>query len=115
MTVDYFVMAAYLLGIIGVGWWGKKRAASKSDFLVAGRRLGPLMYTGTMAAVVLGGASTIGGVRLGYTYGISGAAMVFAIGLGLLALRSSSPPASPASRSTPSPRCSPCATATPPP
>jgi len=86
MTVDYFVMAAYLLGIIGVGWWGKKRAASKSDFLVAGRRLGPLMYTGTMAAVVLGGASTIGGVRLGYTYGISGAAMVFAIGLGLLAL-----------------------------
>ncbi|WP_329531517.1 sodium:solute symporter [Streptomyces sp. NBC_01450] len=86
MTVDYLVMAVYLLGIIGVGWWGKKRAASKSDFLVAGRRLGPLMYTGTMAAVVLGGASTIGGVRLGYTYGISGAAMVFAIGLGLLAL-----------------------------
>ncbi|MEU6251069.1 sodium:solute symporter [Streptomyces sp. NPDC047043] len=86
MTVDYLVMAVYLLGIIGVGWWGKRRAASKSDFLVAGRRLGPLMYSGTMAAVVLGGASTIGGVRLGYTYGISGAAMVFAIGLGLLAL-----------------------------
>ncbi|MFJ3775484.1 sodium:solute symporter [Streptomyces sp. NPDC090075] len=86
MTVDYLVMAAYLLGIIGVGWWGRRRAASKSDFLVAGRRLGPLMYTGTMAAVVLGGASTIGGVRLGYTYGVSGAAMVGAIGLGLLAL-----------------------------
>ena len=86
MTFDYLVMAVYLLGIIGVGWWGKRRASSKSDFLVAGRRLGPLMYTGTMAAVVLGGASTIGGVRLGYTYGLSGAAMVFAIGLGLLAL-----------------------------
>ncbi|GAA3475917.1 sodium:solute symporter [Streptomyces yanii] len=86
MTFDYLVMAGYLLGIIGVGWWGKKRAASKSDFLVAGRRLGPLMYTGTMAAIVIGGASTIGGTGLGYTYGISGAAMVFAIGLGLLAL-----------------------------
>lgn len=86
MTVDYIVMIGYLLGIVGVGWWGKRRAASKSDFLVAGRRLGPLMYTGTMAAVVLGGASTIGGVRLGYTHGISGAWMVFAIGLGLLAL-----------------------------
>ncbi|MGW3690635.1 sodium:solute symporter [Streptomyces sp. NPDC005125] len=86
MAVDYLVMIVYLSGIIGVGWWGKRRARSKSDFLVAGRRLGPLMYTGTMAAVVLGGASTIGGVRLGYTYGLSGAAMVFAIGLGLLAL-----------------------------
>ncbi|MEU9256115.1 sodium:solute symporter [Streptomyces sp. NPDC048270] len=86
MTVDYMVMFGYLLGIVGVGWWGKRRAASKSDFLVAGRRLGPVMYTGTMAAVVLGGASTIGGVRLGYTHGLSGAWMVFAIGLGLLAL-----------------------------
>ncbi|WP_037603674.1 sodium:solute symporter [Streptacidiphilus rugosus] len=86
MAVDYLVMIVYLSGIIGVGWWGKRRARSKSDFLVAGRRLGPVMYTGTMAAVVLGGASTIGGVRLGYTYGLSGAAMVFAIGLGLLAL-----------------------------
>jgi SSS family solute:Na+ symporter len=86
MAIDYVVMSCYLLGIIGVGWWGKRRARSKSDFLVAGRRLGPLMYTGTMAAVVLGGASTIGGVRLGYTYGLSGAWMVFAIGLGLLAL-----------------------------
>ncbi|MFF2045454.1 sodium:solute symporter [Kitasatospora sp. NPDC058170] len=86
MTVDYVVMIGYLLGIVGVGWWGRRRASSKADFLVAGRRLGPLMYTGTMAAVVLGGASTIGGVRLGYTYGLSGAWMVFAIGLGLLAL-----------------------------
>ncbi|MEW1910879.1 sodium:solute symporter [Kitasatospora sp. NPDC085895] len=86
MAIDYVVMTCYLAGIVAVGWWGRRRARSKSDFLVAGRRLGPLMYTGTMAAVVLGGASTIGGVRLGYTYGLSGAWMVFAIGLGLLAL-----------------------------
>jgi SSS family solute:Na+ symporter len=69
-----------------MGWWGMRRAKSKSDFLVAGRRLGPAMYSGTMAAIVLGGASTIGGVGLGYQYGLSGAWMVFTIGLGLLAL-----------------------------
>ncbi|MBA2811130.1 sodium:solute symporter [Streptomyces sp. KM273126] len=86
MSVDYAVIIGYLLGIAAVGWWGKRRARSTSDFLVAGRRLGPGMYTGTMAAVVIGGASTIGGVRLGYTYGLSGAWMVFAIGFGLLAL-----------------------------
>lgn len=86
MAVDYAVIALYLAGMLAMGWWGMRRAKSKSEFLVAGRRLGPWMYSGTMAAIVLGGASTIGGVGLGYKYGLSGAWMVFAIGLGLLAL-----------------------------
>lgn len=86
MAVDYTVIVVYLLGMLAMGWWGMRRARSKSEFLVAGRRLGPAMYSGTMAAIVLGGASTIGGVGLGYQYGLSGAWMVFTIGLGLLAL-----------------------------
>ncbi|MFD8571482.1 sodium:solute symporter [Streptomyces sp. NPDC059639] len=86
MAVDYIVIVLYLAGMLAMGWWGMRRAKSKSDFLVAGRRLGPAMYSGTMAAVVLGGASTIGGVGLGYQYGLSGAWMVFTIGLGILAL-----------------------------
>lgn len=86
MAVDYTVIVLYLAGMLAMGWWGMRRAKSKSDFLVAGRRLGPAMYSGTMAAIVLGGASTIGGVGLGYQYGLSGAWMVFTIGLGLLAL-----------------------------
>ncbi|MDT0459554.1 sodium:solute symporter [Streptomyces sp. DSM 41527] len=86
MAVDYAVIVLYLAGMLAMGWWGMRRAKSKSDFLVAGRRLGPVMYSGTMAAIVLGGASTIGGVGLGYQYGLSGAWMVFTIGLGLLAL-----------------------------
>ncbi|GAA2957184.1 sodium:solute symporter [Streptomyces enissocaesilis] len=86
MAVDYTVIVIYLAGMVAMGWWGMRRAKSKSEFLVAGRRLGPAMYSGTMAAIVLGGASTIGGVGLGYQYGLSGAWMVFTIGLGLLAL-----------------------------
>ncbi|GHE55699.1 solute:Na+ symporter, SSS family protein [Streptomyces longispororuber] len=86
MAVDYTVIVLYLAGMLAMGWWGMRRAKSKSEFLVAGRRLGPWMYSGTMAAIVLGGASTIGGVGLGYTHGLSGAWMVFTIGLGLLAL-----------------------------
>ncbi|MCX4677104.1 sodium:solute symporter [Streptomyces sp. NBC_01433] len=86
MAVDYAVIVVYLAGMLAMGWWGMRRAKSKSEFLVAGRRLGPWMYSGTMAAIVLGGASTIGGVGLGYQYGLSGAWMVFTIGLGLLAL-----------------------------
>ncbi|MFD8153452.1 sodium:solute symporter [Streptomyces sp. NPDC059720] len=86
MAVDYLVIVVYLAGMLAMGWWGMRRARSKSEFLVAGRRLGPAMYSGTMAAIVLGGASTIGGVGLGYQYGLSGAWMVFTIGLGLLVL-----------------------------
>ncbi|MGP3735737.1 sodium:solute symporter [Streptomyces sp. GDS52] len=86
MAVDYLVIVFYMAAMLAMGWWGMRRAKSKSEFLVAGRRLGPAMYSGTMAAIVLGGASTIGGVGLGYKHGLSGAWMVFAIGLGLLAL-----------------------------
>ncbi|MFE2047225.1 sodium:solute symporter [Streptomyces sp. NPDC059459] len=86
MAVDYIVIVVYLAGMLAMGWWGMRRAKSKSEFLVAGRRLGPAMYSGTMAAIVLGGASTIGGVGLGYQYGLSGAWMVVTIGLGILAL-----------------------------
>src|SRR6185295_2010028 len=84
--MDLVVIAVYIGAMIGIGFYAKGRAKSESDFLVAGRRLGPLMYTGTMAAVVIGGASTIGGVGLGYEYGISGMWLVFSIGCGVLLL-----------------------------
>lgn len=80
------IVVAYLVGMLAFGWWGKSRTKDVSDYLVAGRRLGPLFYTGTMAAVVLGGAATVGGVGLGYTYGVSGMWLVVAIGAGVLLL-----------------------------
>src|SRR6476469_5504598 len=84
--MDIAVVAIYIIAMIAFGFWGKRRATTQSDFLVAGRRLGPGLYSGTMAAIVLGGASTIGGVGLGYQYGISGMWLVVAIGVGILAL-----------------------------
>jgi solute:Na+ symporter, SSS family len=86
MAADYVVMIGYLVAMVAIGWYAANRARTKSDFLVAGRRLGYVMYSGTMAAVVIGGGSTIGGVRLGYLYGISGAWLVLTIGLGVLGL-----------------------------
>jgi SSS family solute:Na+ symporter len=80
------IVVVYLLAMLAFGWWGKSRTKNNSDFLVAGRRLGPFLYTGTMAAVVLGGASTVGGVGLGYKFGISGMWLVVAIGTGVLLL-----------------------------
>ncbi|MQA95146.1 MAG: sodium:solute symporter [Streptosporangiales bacterium] len=85
-VLDTLIIVAYFAVIVGAGIWGLRRARSAEDFLVAGRRLGPVMYVGTLSAVVLGGASTIGGVGLGYQYGISGMWLVFMIGLGVMAL-----------------------------
>ncbi|GAA5128695.1 sodium:solute symporter family protein [Pseudonocardia adelaidensis] len=84
--MDVAIVAAYLVAMIAFGFWGKRRARTEADFLVAGRRLGPLLYAGTMSALVLGGASTIGGVGLGYEYGLSGMWLVVAIGAGVLLL-----------------------------
>lgn len=85
-VVNVLVIVLYFGLIIGAGYWGLRRTRSAEDYLVAGRRLGPLMFTGTLSAVVLGGASTIGAVGLGYQYGISGMWLVFMIGLGVIAL-----------------------------
>jgi hypothetical protein len=85
-VINIAIVVVYLLAMLAFGWWGKSRTRNNSDFLVAGRRLGPFLYTGTMAAVVLGGASTVGGVGLGYKFGISGMWLVVAIGAGVLLL-----------------------------
>ena len=84
--MDLIVIAIYMLSMLGIAWYSKRRARSEEEFLVAGRRLGPFLYAGTMAAIVLGGASTVGGVGLGYQYGISGMWLVFALGIGVLLL-----------------------------
>jgi SSS family solute:Na+ symporter len=85
-TLDLAVMIAYMLGILGAGVWAKTKVTSQDEFLVAGRSVGPFLYAGTLAAIVLGGASTVGGVKLGYLYGISALWFVFMFGLGILVL-----------------------------
>ncbi|EMP2574801.1 sodium:solute symporter [Serratia marcescens] len=86
MNLDLLVVVFYFLVIGAVGWMGIRRANSKEAYLVAGRNLGPGLYLGTLSAVVLGGASTIGSVKLGYTYGISGVWLCGALGMGIVVL-----------------------------
>jgi len=81
--MDLLVIALYMAGMIGIGWWAKARAKTQSDFLVAGRRLGPVFYAGTLAALVMGGGATLGGIGLGYQHGLSGVWLVFAMSGGV--------------------------------
>lgn len=86
MDLNLAIVVLYLVAMLAFGFWGRSRTKNSSDYLVAGRRLGYFLYTGTMAAVVLGGASTVGGVGLGYRMGLSGMWLVVAIGVGVLLL-----------------------------
>ncbi|WP_313380682.1 sodium:solute symporter [Achromobacter insolitus] len=86
MILDIVVVVAYAAAMLLLGWHGMKRAKTREEFLVAGRNLGPGLYMGTMAATVLGGASTVGTVRLGYVHGISGFWLCAALGLGIIVL-----------------------------
>ncbi|AIZ32136.1 sodium:solute symporter [Pseudomonas sp. K1(2024)] len=86
MALDIIVVLIYAVGMLGLGWYGMRRAKTHEDYLVAGRNLGPTLYMGTMATTVLGGASTVGTVRLGYVHGISGFWLCAALGLGIVAL-----------------------------
>lgn len=82
--IDLAIVAAYFLGMLAIGWFARSRVHNEEDFAVAGRRLGPFLYGGTLSAVVLGGASTVGGVGLGYEFGLSGMWLVVAIGCGVV-------------------------------
>ena len=86
VTLDLVILLAYALGLVLIGWLSLRRARSREDYLVAGRRLGPVMYAATLSTVVLGGASTVGTVRLGYVYGLSGLWFCTLLGLGILVI-----------------------------
>jgi SSS family solute:Na+ symporter len=84
--LDLIIVIAYMVGILAAGFWARRKATSQEQFLVAGRSVGPWLYSGTLAAIVLGGASTVGGVKLGYQYGVSGMWFVFMLGSGIIVL-----------------------------
>ncbi|MGH8444792.1 MAG: sodium:solute symporter [Solimonas sp.] len=86
--MDLLVIVLYMAGMIGIGWYAKVRARTQAEFLVAGRRLGPVFYAGTLAALIMGGGATLGGIGLGYEHGLSGVWLVFSMsaGVGLISL-----------------------------
>ena len=68
------VVVIYLLAMLFIGWYSSTKITSNTDFMVAGRRLGPLLMAGTLAATEIGGGSSLGVVQNGMSgYGLSAA------------------------------------------
>jgi SSS family solute:Na+ symporter len=68
---DYFVIAAYLVGTIGLGLWIGRRTKTGDDFFLAGRRL-PWWAVGmSLVATDIGGTDIIGVGGAAYTHGLA--------------------------------------------
>ena len=81
------IVAGYMLLMLAIGWWSSSRISSNEDFMVAGRRLGPLLMAGTLAATEIGGGSSLGVVEKGFgTWGLSASWYVTAMGIAFVIL-----------------------------
>ena len=54
------IVIVYLLFMLWIGWYSSTKITNNTDFMVAGRRLGPLLMAGTLAATEIGGGSSPG-------------------------------------------------------
>ena len=86
LTVTVIVVL-YLLVMLFIGWWSSKKISSNTDFMVAGRRLGPFLMAGTLAATEIGGGSSLGVVQQGMqNHGISAAWYIMTMGFAFVIL-----------------------------
>ena len=84
--LDTAVLILYFGMLIVVGIIGVNKVKSENDFLLAGSRMGYFTHVGCLAAVIIGGAATLGSTTLGYDFGISGFWFVTMMGVGIAGL-----------------------------
>lgn len=86
MNTLQVIMVIYLGLMLLVGVFLSKKINNITDFLLAGRSLGFILCTATLAATHLGGGFILGSGEAGYLTGVSGIWYGASTGLGLLLL-----------------------------
>jgi SSS family solute:Na+ symporter len=85
------IVVIYMLAMLGIGYYASRRIKNSTDFMVAGRRMGPILMAGTLAATEIGGGSSLGVVEnassLGRNaWGLSAAWYVLTMGIAFVIL-----------------------------
>lgn len=86
-TTTLVIILLYMALTVFIGLMASRKERKKqsnSDFLMAGKSLGPLMLAGTLFAANTGGASTTGIASNVYLYGVSACWYVIAAGIGFV-------------------------------
>ena len=68
-TLDWVIVATYLLATLVTGLYGRRFVGGISDFLVAGRELGTFLAVATLAATEIGTITFMYNAELGYKTG----------------------------------------------
>lgn len=65
------IVVVYMIAMLAVGYYASKKIKTTTDFMVAGRRMGPILMAGTLAATEIGGGSSLGVVEKASSLGSS--------------------------------------------
>ena len=71
MNLYLLVLLLYSIVLMGLGVMLSRKVKNSSDFLVAGRSLGPVRIFSTFLAANIGAGSTVGAAGLGYRFGLA--------------------------------------------
>ena len=91
MSIQLFIVCAYIALLFGISFWVKKRAdAGSTAFLLASRKLTTLLVAVNVTGLAVGAASTVGVAQRAFGVGLSagwynGAWSIGAIVMGLVA------------------------------
>jgi Na+/proline symporter len=64
------LLALFVLAQLAVGFWAARQIGSEDDFLVAGRRLGPVLAASSIFATWFGAESCVGAAGSAYDHGL---------------------------------------------
>ncbi|MCM3718554.1 sodium:solute symporter family transporter [Fictibacillus phosphorivorans] len=84
MGTIWTIITIYMAVMIGIGIYAKTKIKDSTDYHLAGRRLGPIMLAGTLAATEIGGGSSVGVASKAYgDWGLSAGWYVVSAGVGI--------------------------------
>lgn len=75
--LDLGIFIAYMLAMLGVGYFYMKKNTSQEDYYVGGRKIGSVHIGLSVVATDVGGGFSIGLGGLGFAMGLSGSWMLF--------------------------------------
>ena len=80
MEVIWIIIVVYMISMVSIGIYAsRKQVKGAEDYLLAGRRLGPVMFAGTLAATEIGGGSSVGVAAKAYgDWGLSAGGLALA-------------------------------------